>query len=204
MFLLLSICASTPTIAQEVDNPEIVTVKEAPKTMQKGQFMVGLIGMGGFGGRSGSTNSLWSLTGQGGYFVANRLLVGVQFSYGEHNLRFESYTPSSIPSKPTFTEYHLKHYTPEVFTRCYFTDWKVKPFVQASAGWNVITGDRTAFSGLSTSASGNNFTSKAALGVSFKVGKRGSIDLLYSKSLNSPRNFGDTNGFRLGVSFLLR
>lgn len=154
------------------------------------------------GEEQSNTHNFWSATGQAGYFVANRLLVGLQFSYGANNLRFESYNTMGAPST-THTEQHHKYYTPEVFARYYFANWKVKPFAQLSGGWNLSSGNLTEFSGLSTKLSDNNFAAKAALGVSFKIGKRANIDLLYSQSLTKSRNFGDANGLRLGATFLL-
>lgn len=204
--LLLSICLIALTVltlrAQSTD--EIISNKKEKKTaipMSKGNHFLGLNGAGGFGGGVFGRHNIWTATGQGGYFIANKLLVGAQLSYGEHN-RHPGEATGTLLGNPILS-YRIVNVNPELFARYYFTSGKVKPFVQASTGWNFTSGRQSEMSGLTTRINENSFTARAALGISFKLGKRANIDLMYTRSLLGKPRLGDYNGFRLGTTFLI-
>lgn len=204
LLLSLFLIASTvPTLhAQSTD--EINSNKKEKKTaipMSKGNRFLGLNGMGGFGNGFDGTNYSWVATGQGGYFMATRLLVGAQFSYGQ-SYRRVGQAMGNLPVELISTHYDIS-INPELFARYYFTSGKVKPFVQVSSGWNFTSGTQKSINGPTATISENNFTARAALGISFKLGKRANIDLMYNRSLLSKPQYGDYNGLRLGGTFLI-
>lgn len=170
--------------------------------MQKGQWFLGLNGTGGVGRGGISDSDTWSTTGQAGYFIANRWVAGIQLSYGAYHATNKLAGTSSFTPQPAL-ERNDRYISPEIFTRYYFTDWKVKPFAQLSGGWSFQDGQASYLTGENTQISSSKFTAKAALGVRFRLGNRASIDLLYNRNLTKPMSFGDANGFRLGISFLL-
>lgn len=178
------------------------TLKDFTTTsMQKGQWFLGLNGSGGLG-RGNIDSESWSTTGQVGYFVANRWIAGLQVSYGAYQAVNKLAAASSLFPQPVWKT-NERFFTPEIFTRYYFTSWKVQPFAQLSGGWNFQTREASYFLSENTQiVSASNFTAKAALGVSFKLGKRVNLDLMYNHSLSKPQP-GEFNGLRLGVSVLL-
>lgn len=183
--------------------PESATFKNdrIDVPMQKGQWFLGLNGTGGVGRSKIHDSDTWLATGQVGYFVADRWATGLQVSYGAyHEVNKLAGTASYLP-QPAWKR-NDRFFTPEIFTRYYFTSWKVKPFAQVSGGWNFQTREASYFMGEDTQVSASNFTAKAALGVSFKLGKRANIDLMYNQSILGKPRPGDFNGLRLGVSFL--
>ncbi|GHB76295.1 autotransporter outer membrane beta-barrel domain-containing protein [Persicitalea jodogahamensis] len=196
--LCLPVLAQTPAAIPSSSNP-------ASATMQKGQLFIGANGTGGGGRGEGLRSTTWSGTGQLGYFIARRWATGLQFSYGNYRSINNLAGASSFFPQPIWKR-NESNFSPELFTRYYFTDWKVKPFVQASTGWNLATGEYIEVNGETTNIRDNSFTAKAALGVSFRIGKRASVDLLYSKSLTrytTPTTFADLDGLRLGGTFLI-
>lgn len=203
MFLMLSLYTIAPTLAQSMDNTKYSTSHTIPAIMHRGQLFLGVNGTGGIGRGGVSTIDTWSGTGQIGYFLAQRWVTGVQLTYGSYHATNNLAGTSSYYPQPFYKRNEV-NITPEVFTRYYFTNWKVKPFVQASAGWNFATGKYTQINGENSNVNGNNFAAKAALGVSFKLGQRATIDLLYDHSLTKSATIGEVSGLRLGVSFLVR
>ncbi len=205
--LLLSLCLTVSTIpvlwAQTLDELSGSAKKERTAIpMSKGSRFLGLNGAGGIGRGHISEIDTWSATGQAGYFIADRWVAGLQLSYGSfHFVDKLAGTASYIP-QPAWKK-NDRYFSPEIFTRYYFTPWKVKPFVQLSGGWNFQTRDSAYLSGENTQVSTSNFTAKAALGVSFKLGKRMGLDLMYNRSLLSKPQLGDYNGFRLGLTFII-
>ena len=202
--LLLSLLIITASLSVLAQTPEYAPSKSdrMNATMQRGQWFLGVNGTGGVGHGSGVESDTWSATGQAGYFVANRWIAGLQVSYGAHHFVNKLASAASYIPQPAWKG-NDRFFAPEIFTRYYFTNGKVKPFAQLSGGWNFHNRDATYFIGENTQVSSSNFTAKAALGVSFKIGKRASIDLMYNRSLLSKPQFGDYNGFRLGLTFLI-
>jgi hypothetical protein len=188
-------------------NPILAQTKGTPSnkeftngSRQKGQWFLGLNATGGLGRGSVSDSDLWSTTGQVGCFVANRWVTGLQVSYGAyHTMNKLAGTASYIPQPAGKS--NERYFSPEIFSRYYFTSGKVKPFAQLSGGWNFRTREATYFVGEDTQVSASHFTANAALGVSFKLGKRASIDLMYNRSIVDKPQFGDFNGLRLGLTF---
>lgn len=171
-------------------------------SMQKGQWFLGLNATGGLGRGSVSDSDLWSTSGQAGYFIADRWVAGLQVSYGAyHAVNKLAGTASYLP-QPAWKR-NERFFIPEIFTRYYFTSGKVKPFAQLSGGWNFQNTQATYFIGEDTRVSASHFTANAALGVSFKLSKRASIDLMYNRSILGKSQPGDFNGLRLGLTFLL-
>lgn len=202
--LLLSLFMISPSLSVLAQTSESISLKsdQINATMQKGQWFVGVNGTGGAGRGTGSHSDTWSATGQVGYFIANRWVAGLQVSYGAYHATNKLAGTASFIPQPAL-ERNDRYFTPEIFTRYYFADWKVKPFAQLSGGWNFQDREATYLIGENTRISSSSFTAKAALGVSFKLGKRVNLDLMYSQSLIRPASFGDYSGLRLGVTFLI-
>ena len=200
--LLFIILTTTSLWAQKPEEVSKTTQKtDIVIPMSAGSWFLGMNGTGGFGrGVAGNTNIL-NVTGQGGYFVANRLVAGLQFTYGRFHSTHPISSSSFFPGPPL--ERNEFVFTPELFARYYFTSWKVKPFAQLSAGWSFQKGDVRYTSGEVTGVSADGFTAAAGLGLSFRVSKRVNIDLMYNKGLVRTQNFGTPSGLRLGVTFLL-
>lgn len=168
----------------------------------KGQWFLGLNGRGGLG-RGNIDSDSWSTTGQAGYFIANRWVAGLQVSYGAYHAVNKLEGTASYTPQPAWKSKE-RFFTPEIFTRYYFTSWKVQPFAQLSGGWNFQTREASYFLSEDTQIlSASNFTDKAALGVSSKLGKRANIDLLYNRSILGKSQPGAFGGLRLGLTFLL-
>ncbi|WP_373513703.1 outer membrane beta-barrel protein [Persicitalea sp.] len=203
--LLFVALAATSLRAQTPNETSKATEKASIAIpMSKGSRFVGLNGTGGFGGSNSYKHDTWSLTGQGGYFVANRLLVGLQLSYGEYDFEDKAAGTSAIfVAKPIRTQ-NTRSLRPEIFTRYYFTSWKVKPFAQLSAGWNFQSGNTSyLFGGENTVAARNSFTAAAGLGLSFRVSRRVNIDLLYNRNITNTQSISTPTSLRLGVTFLI-
>ena len=201
---LLFVALATTSLRAQTPNEIITSTEETNATipMGAGSRFVGLNGTGGFGGSNFYKHDTWVITGQGGYFVADRLLVGLQLSYGESIFEDKAAGASAIFIAKPILKQNIRTLTPEIFTRYYLTSWKIKPFAQLSAGWNFQSGNtRYLFGNENAVSARNSFTAKAALGVSFKLGKRANIDLMYNRSLLSKPNIGDLDGLRLGLTF---
>lgn len=127
-------------------------------------------------------------------------MAGLQVSYGAYRATNKLAGTASFVPQPALKR-NDRYFSPELFSRYYFASWKVKPFAQLSGGWNFQNREATYLIGENTQVSSSNFTAKAALGVSFKLGKRANIDLMYNRSLLGKPQLGDLSGFRLGVTF---
>lgn len=202
--LLLSLLLTSSFLSSLAQTPVSVNFKSDPisATTQSGRWFLGVNGTGGLGRGNVSEIDTWSATGQAGYFIADRWVAGLQVSYGSHHLVNKLAGAASYTPQPAWKR-NDRYFSPEIFTRYYFTPWKVKPFAQLSGGWNFQTNEATYITGGDTQVSSSNFTAKAALGVSFKLGKRANIDLMYSQSLLGKSQPGDINGLRLGLTFLI-
>lgn len=160
---------------------------------EKGKYLLSLYGTGGL---STSYNS-WALTPSVGYFTLPNLLTGVQVSYG----KYESKEKAIVASAPQFSHHS---FAPELFVRYYAPKIKIKPFVQASAGYNIQWGENE--SPTKEKVSGSNAVGSLSGGVMFPLGRRLSLDVMYnwrafSKSaLSDPKN---GKSLSLGFSFAL-
>ena len=133
IFIVLIASTTWPLLAQTPNGiPEIVKNSNASIPMGAGSYYLGINGTGGWSGGAVSTGHTWSVTGQGGYFVAKRLLAGLQLSYGEHSFTNNLAGTSSMYPGPAWKRRNM-YFTPELFSRYYFTSGRVKPFVQLSA-----------------------------------------------------------------------
>lgn len=145
-----------------------------------------------------------SLTPQIGYTLADRLVLGLQFSAAH---RFSKQGSSWTNFKRgSIREYAL---TPEVYARYYILPYRITPFVQLSTGYNFGEVSIYAFNtndyieGTST----NNFVVSGAAGVSMRVGKKMGIQAQYKLPLVIDAKTNDllrSNRFRLGLSLYLK
>lgn len=179
-----------------------LNTKKVRDSMKKENRFLGLNGSGAYTNGMINTRGVFSITGQGGYFVANRLIAGIQFTYQTDNLQ----TKDIGVNLPVDSDVHhrYKYYVPEVFARYYITSFRVKPIAQLSTGWNFQSGSRTDVSGEEKRISSNNFTVGATVGLGWLATKNVSVELLYNKKLSRIDYADGVTKFRIGVSVLVR
>ncbi|GEM_PF-860822 len=175
-------------------------VPDKPMTgyLQKGSRYVGLNGIGTYSNSSDFSTGSWSVTTQGGYFVANRFVAGVQLSYGKVSQALKANTSYVVPT------YKIVTWAPELFGRYYITSLKVKPLLQFSTGYS-FQGSRGEISGLPEFKLSNQFIANGAVGISYFFSKSIAAELTYNRRLTDSQKFdaNTSTKIRLGVAIFL-
>ncbi|GAB3170088.1 outer membrane protein [Telluribacter humicola] len=143
------------------------------------------------------------MTPQLGYLIANRLVAGFQLSYGKDSFNYKNNSPQ-LPSVPGH-QYHS--IAPELYSRYYLTGYRVKPFVQISAGYNWQKELVDTTTGEEVSSSSNNFIGAGGIGLGYMLTRSVAIEGLYNYRFFTKSRIIDANEdlkFRLGVSVFLR
>ena len=195
--LLLVIFFFTHSTAQTNSQPS--KNSSGKEVLKKGNFTTGLNFMGGWG----SSTNKWSVTGQAGYFFADRWIGGFQLSAGKC-----TYGPvETTTSTPTYSKFSDFSLTPEIYTRYYFTSYRLKPFAQLSSGYNGQWRNEDYNNGAKYKYRAGNFVLAGAVGASFMLGKQIVIEALYNQQFfKKPKFTDDANRdlkFRIGASFFL-
>ncbi|SDG60766.1 outer membrane protein [Dyadobacter soli] len=140
----------------------------------------------------------WSLTPQIGYLVADRLVVGLQFSMGK---RFQK-NKSGATATYVFPEYQLYAALPEIYSRYYLLRFRLKPFVQLSSGYNFQWGKEYT-DGMHTTVNSKNFALSGAFGLHLRLSRRIGLEALFNTRLDNNSKLIDASEllkYRLGVS----
>lgn len=177
--------------------------KSVRDIMNKGNRYLSLNGRWGKSRNVLRESSLWSMSGQFGYFLTKRLAAGVQISYGQDRLKWKDsgiVLPASAPK-----DRRISTLDPELFLRYYFFSYKLKPFLQASSGANFQWGDQSTIQGEVNNISSVGFNAGGAIGLGYLVSKKVTIEALYTRKLTEAK-YIDANSnvrIRLGVSVFL-
>lgn len=166
--------------------------------LQKGSTYVGLNGAGTYSNSFNFSTSSWSANGQGGYFIANRFVAGVQLSYGKASQVLKVNTSSVVPT------YKIVTWAPELFGRYYLTSLKVKPLLQLSTGYS-FQGSQGEISGLPEFKLSNQFVVNGAVGVSYFFSKSIAAELTYNRRLTDNQKLDANTGtkIRVGIAIFL-
>ena len=185
-----------------VSAPTALSGKPSSKELKKGSFILTL------NASASATNGIqhqsrsWSLTPQAGYLVADRLVVGLQFSLGKNYQKLKSGTPATV----VLPEYQFYSALPEIYSRYYLLRFRLKPFVQLSSGYNFQWGkDYT--DGTQAPVNSRNFALSAAFGLNLRISRRIGLDALYNARFDNNSRIIDSNEilkYRLGLSVFIR
>lgn len=205
--IILAICAfaGLPVFSQTPGDLSLsgpINTKKVQDSMMKGNRYLGLNGSWVYANGVINSHGALSVTAQGGYFVANRLITGLQLTYQTDNFQTKD-GGASLPTN-SHASYRYKYYVPEVFARYYITSFKVKPIAQLSAGWSFRSGTETDILGKDKGVSSNKITAGAAIGLGWLAAKNISVELLYNRRLGKMEFTDDVTKFRVGVSVLIR
>src|SRR5690606_25155537 len=168
----------------------------------RGHFLFALNGSTGASNSYQDFTRHWSVTPQLGYFVANQLIVGLQFSTGKNFGRIKS----GVQPTTLRYEYKTNSYLPEIYSRYYLLKFRVKPFFQLSTGYNFHTGEKFP-EGKRSSINSRKLAYSGAFGVNFRIGKNFGIEALYNTRFDNYTIRDDANDilkYRLGISISIR
>lgn len=143
----------------------------------------------------------WSLTPQIGYLVADRLVVGLQFSLGKRFQKDKSGAPVTYVSP----EYQLYSALPEIYSRYYLLRFKLKPFVQLSSGYNFQWGKEYT-DGMHTNVNSRNFALSGAFGLNLRLSRSIGLEALFNTRFDNNSKLidaGELLKYRLGVSICI-
>lgn len=187
------------TFAQNVDSSSDSSPHPTYRSLEKGTFTWG------FNGSVGKSEDVasGSITPQVGYTLADRLVVGLQFSAAN---RFTTRTNSFLGlRRGTYREYA---FTPELYARYYVLPYRFTPFIQVSSGYTI--GEASINHGTVDNiryVSTNNFVVSGAAGVSMRIGKKMGLQAQYNLPIVVDTKINEIlriNRFRLGLSFYLK
>ena len=140
----------------------------------------------------------WSLSPQIGYLVADRLVVGLQFSTGKRYQRNKSGAPGAY----MLPEYQLYSVLPEIYSRYYLLRFRLKPFVQLSSGYNFQWGKEYT-DGVHTTVNSQNFALSGAFGLNLRLSRCIGLEALFNTRFDNNSKLLDANEllkYRLGIS----
>ena len=143
----------------------------------------------------------WSLSPQIGYLVADRLVVGFQFSMGKRYQRNKLGAPGTY----VLPEYQLYSALPEIYSRYYLLRFKLKPFLQLSSGYNFQWGKEDT-DGMHTTANSQNFALSGAFGLNLRLSRSIGLEALFNTRFDNNSKLTDANEllrYRLGVSICI-
>lgn len=176
--------------------------RNTPTRFDKGHFFFALNGSTGASNSYQDFTRKWSVIPQLGYFVANQLIVGFQFSTGSNFGRLK------YGVQPTASRYEYKtnSYLPEIYSRYYLLKFRVSPFFQLSTGYNFHKGEKFP-EGKRSSINSRKLAYSGAFGVNFRIGKNFGIEALYNTRFDNYTIKDDANDilkYRLGFSVFIR
>lgn len=200
-YLYLSMLLFSLTVkGQGISFSQTYSTAKPEQILQKGNFIAALDGLGAV------TNSMYrkriygSIAPSAGYFIADRMAAGVRLSYGKDGVGKKE----GIPLGTSVLEYSHRSLAPELFLRYYVTRYRIKPFIQLSTGYNFQWGETENSNGSRRTVSASNAIGNAQGGLFFLLGKRLSIDVMYSQRIFSKSSLNDANEktkLRLGLSW---
>lgn len=174
---------------------------------EKGRWTVGAqVGNLSYSSRADSKTTTILLSPSAGYFVAKNVVIGASVPL------FYSYSKSTPPVQSSFNPYELTSTLIGLspYVRVYFGDSKLRPFVNASVGynkqWNSIklgtqankADDGYVSYGISAGAAyfiNNNISLDAAL--AYSGGDQLNISDFFNNGLTQSKSIGLSVGFRL-------
>ena len=185
-----------------VGEPTATSDRPSFKELKKGSFTLAL------NASTSATNAIqhqsrsWSLTPQAGYLVANRLVVGLQFSMGKNYQRLKPGTPATI----ALPEYQFYSALPEIYSRYYLLRFRLKPFAQLSSGYNFQWGKKYT-DGIQVPVNSQNFALSGAFGLNLRISRHIGLDALYNARFDNNSRIIDSNEllkYRLGLSIFMK
>ncbi len=166
--------------------------------LQKKSTLIMIDGAGGMTSGVYRKSAFWSVAPSAGYLVTDGLAAGLRLSYGQDLSERKIDTATAVP------DYHYYSLAPEAFARYYITSYRIRPFVQLSAGYNFQWGTEEDSKKAEYSVKASNAIGAAAGGITFLLGKRLTFDLMYSHRLFAGSQLADANRrtkIRLGFSW---
>lgn len=166
--------------------------------LQKGNFVATLNASASAANDIHQLTRTWSLTPQFGYLLADRLVVGLQFSVGK---RFQN-NKSGAPVAYMFPEYQLQSALPEIYSRYYLLRFRLKPFVQLSSGYNFQWGKEYT-DGMQATVNSQNFTVSGAFGLNLRLSRCIGLEALFNTRFDNNSKVIDANEllkYRLGIA----
>ena len=172
--------------------------------LEKGNRMFSIDGLVSGGAGSAITNFQWSVSPLVGLMVARHLAVGLRLPYGKEVVRVKDNSTVRVASP----DHMINSLSPEIYARYYGTPYRVKPFFQLATGYNFQFGEEKGFNGRSDrELKSRNYTMSGALGISFFVNRRFSMELQYNRRFLKKSSLDDANDkvkIRLGASWFIR
>jgi hypothetical protein len=148
--------------------------------------------------------SQWSVAAAAGWIAAKGLAVGGRISYGRYTLRERGQSASSARIIPRT----IYSFSPEGFFRYYATPYRVKPFLELSSGYNFQFADRKDTGpNMSGRIQSRNYVMSGALGLTFFVNRRVSLEMQYRHRFFNRSLMTDANervNIRFGASWFIR
>lgn len=187
--------------ASIVSEAAVLSNETSPKDLRKGSFTLGLNASGSGVNTINHSGKNWSLAPQVGYLVAHRLVVGFQVSMGKWSQKLKTGTPPAY----MIPEYQFYSVLPEIYSRYYLLDFRLKPFVQLSSGYNFQWGNEQNGS-LEASSDSRNFALSGAFGLSFRISRHVGLEALYNARFDNNSRILDANEnlkYRLGISIFI-
>ena len=188
--------------ASIVSEPAVLNNESSPIELRKGSFTLALNASGSGVNTINHSGNNWSLAPQAGYLVANRLVVGFQLSMGKSSQRPKAGTPAAY----MIPEYEFYSVLPEIYSRYYLLNFRLKPFVQLSSGYNFQWGNEQKGS-LEASSDSRNFTVSGAFGLRLRISRNVGIEALYNARFDNNSRIMDSNEnlkYRLGISIFIK
>lgn len=192
LILCLAVFCLSISLCIAQDSASVFKRASFNEHFQKGRYAVGANFF-----YAPTSSPSWTITGQAGYFIANKWLSGAQVTfYGENSV-------SKAGSGSLYSRSRQFAFSPEIFTRYYISRSRFRPFVQIAAGYksySAITVNRGADQ--EEIAAKRGMTYGAAIGLSYQVTRRINIELLYNRQyFQKKMDLGDLR-LRLGATVL--
>lgn len=198
LFVLTSISHTHAQEDSALSEPTNGSDKASSTVLKKGRTVATLNASASAANDIQQLTRTWSLTPQIGYLIADRLVVGLQFSMGK---RYQK-TKSGAPVTFVFPEYQLYSALPEIYSRYYLLRFRLKPFVQLSSGYNFQWG-KEYIDGMHTTVNSQNFALSGAFGLNLRLSRRIGLEALFNTRFDNNSKLIDANEllkYRLGVS----
>ncbi|KQS33923.1 hypothetical protein [Dyadobacter sp. Leaf189] len=200
-FLFLAPINRTYAQGNSVNTEPTEVSDESSEMLEKGSFIATLNGSASAANDFQSLTRTWSITPQIGYLIADRLVVGLQFSMGKRYQKVKSGKSVTI----VIPEYQLHSALPEIYLRYYIARFRLKPFVQLASGYNLQWGKEFT-DGVHNTVSSQNPTLSGAFGLNLRLSRRIGLEALYNTRFDNKSQIIDANEgltYRLGVSVSL-
>nr|WP_295934326.1 hypothetical protein [uncultured Dyadobacter sp.] len=201
LFILASISHTHAQENSALSEPTSSSENTSSAGLKKGHIVATLNASASAANDIQQLTRTWSLSPQIGYLVADRLVVGLQFSMGKRYQRNKSGAPGTY----VLPEYQLYSALPEIYSRYYLLRFRLKPFVQLSSGYNFQWGKKYT-DGMHTTVNSQNFALSGAFGLNLRLSRRIGLEALFNTRFDNNSKLIDANEllkYRLGVSICI-